>query len=126
MNNQELELETFAGATIKAWNDAAREAKLVLRQPADDNDSGNYPDRIYSQLRRFRKVMSKSKGQPKRVITHMARQLVNTRDELGKPVKKEYLTWDGYWEIKDFRHRPYNANIEAGKFERPKVIPNPN
>ena len=84
MSNQELELETFAGRTIQAWNEAAREAKLVLRQPADDLDCGEYPERIYGQLRRFRKVISKNKGQPKKVVKSMHRQLISTRDELGK------------------------------------------
>jgi hypothetical protein len=125
IKDTKLELETFAGRTLQAWNDAAREAKLVLRQPADEHDSGDYPDRIYSQLRRFRRVMSRSQGEPKRVITHMARQLVNTKDEKGRPTKKEYLTYQGYYEVTDHRGLPYQANIDAGKFEKPKIVVNP-
>jgi hypothetical protein len=123
-NNTKLELETFAGATIQAWKDAAREAKLVLRA-SNDGDSGDYPESVYSQLRRFRTVISKSKGEPNKVITHMARQLVSTRDDKGKPVKKEYLTYQGYYEVKDFRGVPYNADLEAGKYQKPKVVVNP-
>jgi hypothetical protein len=126
MSNQELELETFAGKSIQAYKDAAKTAGLVLRAPSDVTDSGDFPENIYSQLRRFRTVISKSKGEPKKVVTSMHRQLVSTRDDLGKPIKKEFLTWTGYWEIKDFRHRAYNANIEAGRYQKPKVIANPN
>ena len=123
---KKLELETFAGATIQAWNDAAREAKLVLRQPEDRNGNGDYPARIYGQLRRFRKVISKSKGEPKKVVTHMHRQIVNTRDDKGKPIQKEYLTWSGYYEVIDHKGLPYQANIEAGKYEKPKIVANLN
>jgi hypothetical protein len=124
--NTKLELETFAGRSIQAYKDVAREAGLVLRAPSDVADSGDFPEKIYSQLRRFRTVISKGKGEPKKIITDMHRQLVNTRDDLGKPKKTEFLTWNGYYEIKDFRHRPYNANIEAGRYQKPKVIANPN
>ena len=49
-----LETETFAGKTIQAWRDQATKAGLVLREPSDKTDSGDYPDKIYSTLRRFR------------------------------------------------------------------------
>ena len=64
-----LELETFAGKTIQAWKDQATKAKLVLRMPSDVTESGDFPDNIYDQLRRFRRVISKSKGEPKKVVT---------------------------------------------------------
>lgn len=121
----ELETETFAGATIQAWKDQAAKAGLVLRAPLDKSDSGDYPDNIYSQLRRFRTVISKSKGEPKKVVTSMHRQLVSTRDDKGHPTKKEYLTWSGYYEIKDFRGVPYNADLQVGKYEKPKIVVNP-
>ena len=55
----------------------------------------------------------------------MARQLVNTKDEKGRPTMTEYLTYQGYYEIFDHRGVPYNANIEVGKFEKPKIVVNP-
>jgi hypothetical protein len=120
-----LETETFAGATIQSWKDQAKKAGLVLRAPSDVTDSGDFPDNIYGQLRRFRKIISKSKGEPKKIITHMTRQLVNTRDDNGHLVKKEYLTYQGYYEVKDHRGVPYHANLEVGKYDKPKVVANP-
>ena len=120
-----LELETFAGKTLQAWRDQAAKAKLVLRMPADRTDSGDFPDNVYGQLRRFRIIISKSKGEPKKIITHMARQLVSTKDDKGKPTKKEYLTYSGYYEVKDHRGVPDHANLEVGKYERPKIVANP-
>ena len=121
---KKLELETFAGATIQAWKDQATKAGLVLRAPSDVTDSGDFPDSIYGQLRRFRRIISKSKGEPKKIITHMARQLISTREN-GKPTKKEYLTYQGYYEVKDHRGVPDHANLEVGKYERPKIVANP-
>ncbi len=120
-----LETETFAGRTIQAWKDQATKAGLVLRAPSDVTDSGDFPENVYSQLRRFRRIISKSKGEPKKIITHMARQLVNTRDDKGRLVKKEYLTYQGYYEVKDHRGVPDHANLEVGKYEKPKVVVNP-
>ena len=119
-----LEFETFAGKSIQAYIDQATKAGLALRYPSDVTDSGDFPSNIYDQLRRFRKVISRAKGEPKKIITHMARQLVNTRDEKGRPIQKEYLTYQGYYEVKDHRGVPYNANIEVGKYERPKIVTN--
>ncbi len=119
-----LETETFAGKTIQSWKDQATKAGLVLRAPSDVTDSGDFPDNVYGQLRRFRRIISKSKGEPKKIITHMARQLVNTRDDKGKPTKKEYLTYSGYYEVTDHRGVPDHANLEVGKYERPKIVAN--
>jgi len=123
-NNTKLELETFAGATIQSWKEQAAKAGLVLKMPSDNAHSGDFPD-SYSQLRRFRTIISKSKGEPIKVITHMARQLVSTRDEKGKPIKREYLTYQGYYSVQDFRGVPYHADLEAGKYQKPKVVANP-
>lgn len=120
-----LELETFAGATIQSWKDQATKAGLVLRAPATDTDSGDFPDNVYSSLRRFRRAISKSKGESKKVVTSMHRQLVSTKDDKNRPVKKEYLTWNGYYEVKDHRGVPYHANLEVGKYDKPKVVANP-
>ena len=120
-----LETETFAGATIQSWKDQATKAGLVLRAPVTKTESGDFPDNVYSQLRRFRTVISKSKGEPKKIITHMARQLVNTRDDKGKPTKKEYITYQGYYEVTDHRGVPFHANLEVGKYEKPKIVTNP-
>lgn len=78
-----LELETSCGLSFKAWTDAAREAKLVLRMRDPDSlgDSGDYPQDIYSQLRNFRRVMSRSQAEPKKIVTHVHRMLVSERDE---------------------------------------------
>ena len=54
----------------------------------------------------------------------MTRQLVNTRDDKGRLVKKEYLTYQGYYEIKDHRGVPDHANLEVGKYEKPKIVAN--
>ena len=119
-----LELETFAGATIQSWKDQATKAGLVLRAPSDITDSGDFPDNVYSQLRHFRRIISKSKGEPKKIITHMTRQLINTRNDKGRLVKKEYLTYQGYYEVKDHRGVPNHANLEVGKYEKPKIVAN--
>ena len=121
-----LELETSAGKTIQAWKDQATKAGLVLRAPSDPTESGDFPDNVYGQLRRFRRIISKSKGEPKKIITHMVRQLVSTRDDKGKPTKKEYITYHGYYEVKDHRGVPDHANLEVGKYERPKIVANDN
>ena len=120
-----LETETFAGATIQSWKDQATKAGLVLRAPVTKTESGDFPDNIYSQLRRFRTVISKSKGEPKKVVTSMHRQLVSTKDDKNRPVKKEYLTWNGYYEVKDHRGVPFNADLDVGKYEKPKIVANP-
>jgi hypothetical protein len=120
-----LELETWAGKTIQAYKDQAAKAGLVLHSVDAGQDSGNFPDRPHFSLRRFRRIMAKSKGEPKRVVTHMHRQLVSTRDSNGKPTKIEYLTYNGFFEVKDHRGVPYNADLQAGVYQRPKIIVNP-
>ena len=111
--------------TIQSWKDQATKAGLVLRLPSEVTDSGDFPDNVYSKLRRFRRIISKSKDKPKKIITHMARQLVNTRDDKGRLVKKEYLTYQRYYEIKDHRGVPDHANLEVGKYDKLKVVVNP-
>jgi hypothetical protein len=120
-----LELETSAGKTIQAYKDQAAKAGLVLHSVDAGQDSGNFPDKPYFSLRRFRRIMAKSKGEPKKVVTSMHRQLVSTRDDKNKPTKKEYLTYSGYYEVKDHRGVPYNADVEAGKYSKPKIVVNP-
>lgn len=120
-----IETETYAGATIQSWKDQATKAGLVLRAPSGVTDSGDFPDNVYGQLRRFRRIISKSKGEPKKIITHMTRQLVNTRDDKGRSIKKEYLTYQGYYEVTDHRGVPDHANLEVGKYEKPKIVVNP-
>ena len=123
--NSKLELETSCGLSFKAWTDSAREAGLVLRMPHPDSlgDSGDYPQDIFSQLRNFRRVISRGKV-GKKVITHIHRTLVNERDSKGKPIKREYLWYNGYYEVLDHRGAPYHANLEVGRFERPKIVVN--
>jgi hypothetical protein len=120
-----LELETSAGKTIQAYKDQAAKAGLVLQSRDAGQDSGDFPDKPYFSLRRFRRAMAISKGEPKKVVTSMHRQLVSTRDEKGHPTKQEYLTYSGYYEVKDHRGVPYNADIEAGVYQRPKIVVNP-
>lgn len=83
-----LESETFAGATFKAWKDQAAKAGLVLQTKNEGEDSGDLPDGPYFSLRRFRRNIAITQDH-KKIVTHMARQLVNTRDDKGKPIKKD-------------------------------------
>ena len=73
-----LELETFAGKSIQAWKDQAAAAGLVLRAPSDQTDSGDFPENLYSQLRRFRRNIAITKYHEK-IVTHMARQLLASK-----------------------------------------------
>ena len=122
---QKLELETWAGATIKAWKDQAAKAGLVLQSADAGEDSGDFPDRPYFILKRFRRNIAITKNH-KKIVTHMARQLVNTRDEKGRPTKKEYLTHQGYYSGLTHRGEEHHADFEMGKYEKPKIIANPN
>jgi hypothetical protein len=118
-----LELETFAGATIQSWKDQAAKAGLTLRAPSDATDTGDYPPRIYSQLRRFRRNMAITKDH-KKVVTHMHRRLVTTRDEKGRPTKKEFLTYQGYYAGTTYNGEEQHADFQIGKYDRPKIVHN--
>ena len=59
-----LEQDIFAGKSMQAWRDQATKAGLVLKAPLD-LDSGDYPDRIYSSLRRFRRNLAITKDHKK-------------------------------------------------------------
>ena len=120
-----LELETFAGKSIQAWKDQAAKAGLVLRAPADKTDSGDFPENIYSLLRRFRRNIAITKDH-KKIVTHIHRQLVSTRDEKGQPIKKEYLTYLGYYSGITHKGEEYHADFEIGKYQRPKIVHNGN
>ena len=50
---------------------------------------------------------------------------VSTRDDNGRTIKKEYLTWNGYYEVKDHRGVPDHANLEVGKYDKLNVVVNP-
>ena len=119
----ELELETFASKSIQAYKEQARKAGLVLRAPEDTTESGDFPDKIYSTLRRFRRNIAITKDH-KKIITTMSRQLVTQKDEKGKPTKKEYLTYQGYYSGLTHKGEEYHANFEIGKFNRPRIIHN--
>ncbi|MDP9488708.1 MAG: hypothetical protein M3P28_00695 [Thermoproteota archaeon] len=80
-----LEQNTFAGKSMQAWKDQVTKAGLVLKAPVD-LDSGDYPDRIYSSLRHFRRNIAITKNH-KKIITTMSRQLVTTKDDKGSPGK---------------------------------------
>ena len=69
-----LELETSAGKTIQAYKDQAAKAGLVLQSKDEGQDSGDFPDKPYFSLRRFRRTMAITKGEPKKVVTSMHRQ----------------------------------------------------
>ena len=84
-----LELETFAGATIKAWKDQAAKAGLVLSTKDEGRDAGDFPDRPYFSLRRFRRNIAITQDH-KKIVTHMIRQLVNTRDDKGNLPKRSF------------------------------------
>ena len=121
----ELEKDTFAGATIQAYKDQAKKAGLVLAAADSDQSNGDFPQNPYFQLRRFRRNIAITKNH-KKVVTHMTRQLVSTRDDKGRPIKKEYLTYQGHYSGKTHRGEEHHAPFEIGKYERPKIIANPN
>jgi hypothetical protein len=110
-----LELETFAGKSIQAWKDQAAAAGLVLRAPSDQTDSGDFPENLYSQLRRFRRNISIT-NQHKKIVTHMARQLISVKDDKGHSTKKEFLTYQGYYSGTTHKGEEYNADFEIGKY----------
>ena len=117
-----LESETFAGKTYQAWKDQAAEAGLVLRAP-DGLNPGDFPENIYSQLRRFRRNIAITKDH-KKIITNMSRQLVTVKDEKCRLTKKEYLTYQGYYSGKTYKGEEYQANFEIGKYMKPKIVHN--
>src|SRR6188508_3347874 len=106
-----LESETFAGKSIQAWKDQAAAAGLILRAPADQTDTGDFPENLYSQLRRFRRNIAITKDH-KKIVTNMSRQLVTFKDEKGRPTKKEYLTYQGYYSGITHKGEEYQANFE--------------
>lgn len=120
-----LELETFAGRTIQAWKDQATKAGLVLRTTQDITDSGDFPDHVYGSLRRFRRVISITKDH-KKIITTMSRQLVITKDGKGRPARKEFLTYSGYYSGITHKGEKHHADFDIGKYQKPKIIPNSN
>jgi deoxyribose-phosphate aldolase len=89
-----LETETSAFKTIEAYKSAASEIGLVLKR-GDGLDSGDYPRHVYTNLRYIRRVDALGKEHMK-IIRNMIRQLVTVKDEKGRLVKKEYLTY--VWE----------------------------
>ena len=121
MSNK-LELETSAGKTIQAYKDQAKIAGLALRLPVG-TDYGGYPERIYDSLQRFRRNIAITRDH-KKIVKTMARQLVTTKDEKGRPTRKEYLTYQGYYSGLTHKREEYQANFEIGKYKRPKIVPN--
>jgi len=119
-----LELETSAGKSFQAWKDQAAKAGLVLRAP-NGLDSGDFPQGIYDSLRHFRRNVAITKDH-KKIITNMSRQLVSVKDDKGRPIKKEYLTYQGYYSGITHRGEEYHANFEIGKYNVPKIVPNSN
>ena len=117
-----LETETSASKTIRAYKDQAAKAGLVLY--ADQSDSGDFPEGSYASLQRFRRNIAITKDH-KKIITTMSRQLVTLKDN-GKPVKKEYLTYSGYYSGTTYKGEVYDAEFEIGKFKRPKIVLNSN
>ena len=120
-----LETETSAYKTIEAWKDQAKKAGVALRAPLDNTDSGDYPERIYSLLRRFRRNIAITKDH-KKIVTTMSRALVTTKDEKGRPTKKEYVTYQGHYAGTTHKGEEYHANCEIGKYQRPKIVHNGN
>jgi len=119
-----LELETLAGKSFQAWKDQAAKAGLVLRAP-NGLDSGDFPENIYSSLRLFRRNVAITKDH-KKIITTMSRQLVTVKDEKGRPSKKEYLTYQGYYSGITHKGEEYHANFEIGRYKKPRIVHNGN
>lgn len=120
-----LELEIFAGKTIQSYKDQAAKAGLTLRAPLDASDTGDFPQRIYDSLRRFRRNIAITKNH-KKIVASIHRQLVNERDQNGRPVKKEYITYQGYYRGETFKGEIFDANFEIGRYYRPKIVHNGN
>ena len=120
-----LELETFAGKTIQSYKDQAAKAGLVLRAPQDATESGDFPERIYSLLRRFRRNIAITKNH-KKIVTTMTRQLVSVKDDKGRKIMKEFLTYQGYYLGATHKGEEFNADFEIGRYNKPKIITNPN
>lgn len=117
-----LETETFAGKTFQAWKDQAAKAGLVLRAPLD-LDSGDFPQNIYGSLRRFRRNLAITKNH-KKIITNMSRQSVTTKDDKGRPTKKEFLTYHGYYSGITHKGAEHHADFEIGKYKKPRIVHN--
>jgi hypothetical protein len=111
-----LETETSAFKTI--------EAGLVL-EPGNGSDSGDYPEHAYTNLRYIRRVNAVGK-EPKKIIRNMSRQLVTTRDEKGRFVKREMLTNAGEFRATDHRGQEHGAEFEIGKYQKPRIVANSN
>lgn len=120
-----LESETFAGLTIKAWKEQAAKAGLVLSAKNEGEDNGDFPHIPYFSLRRFRRNIAITQNH-KKIVTHMARQLVSERDDKGRPTKKEYLTYQGYYRGTTRKGEPYDASYEIGRYQRPRIVHNGN
>ena len=119
-----LELETSAGKSFQAWKYQAAKAGLVLRAP-DGLDSGDFPENIYSSLRRFRRNIAITKNH-KKIVTTMSRQLVTVKDEKGRPSKKEYLIYQGYYSGITHKGEEYHADFEIGRYKQPRIVHNSN
>ena len=76
-------------------------------------------------LKRFRRNIAITKDH-KKIVKTMARQLVTTKDDKGRPTKKEYLTYQGYYSGTTHKGEVYDANFEIGKYQRPKIVHNGN
>ena len=120
-----LELETSAGKTIQAWKDQAAKAGLVLQSRDEGQDSGDFPENIYSSLRRFRRNIAVTKDH-KKIITTLTRQLVSVKDEKGRPTKKEYLTYQGYYSGITHKGQEHHADFEIGRYKKPRIVHNLN
>lgn len=116
-----LELETFTGKSFQAWKDQAAKAGLVLRAP-NGVDSGDYPSKIWSSLRHFRRNIAIARDH-KKIITTMSRALVTDKDPNG-PIKREVLWYSGYYRGTTHKGEPFDANFEIGKFWRPRIVKN--
>ena len=44
---------------------------------------------------------------------------------IKEDLSKRNITYQGYYEVKDHRGVPDHANLEVGKYERPKIVVNP-
>jgi hypothetical protein len=119
-----LEIETSAGKSFQAWKDQAAKAGLVLRAP-NGLDSGDFPQGIYDSLRRFRRNIAITKNH-KKIVTTMSRQLVTVKDEKGRPSKKEYLIYQGYYSGITHKGEEYHADFEIGTYKQPRIVHNGN
>jgi hypothetical protein len=56
----------------------------------------------------------------------MSRRLVTTKDDKGRPIKKEFLTYTGHYSGITHKGEEYHADFEIGTYKQPRIVHNGN